>query len=57
MGRFGRPSAEVVLGEKEKTEFEYIVRSHTSENRMVLRARIVLMCSENKTNKDISSSL
>ena len=57
MGKLGRPSAEVVLGEKEKNELEHIVRSHTAENRMVLRASIVLMCSEKKTNRDISASL
>lgn len=57
MGKLGRPSAMVVLEDKEKTELERIVRSHTAESRMVLRARIVLMCSEGKKNREIASVL
>ncbi len=54
MGRMGRPSTNIVPNPDEKRELERITRSHSAENRMILRSKIVLRCDKGMTKISIN---
>lgn len=49
-----RRAAEVILGGEQRAELERIVRSPTSEQRLVKRARVGLLASEGLSNEEIA---
>ena len=52
-----RVAVDISLDEDERAVLEKIVRSNLSSVRLVQRARIVLLASEGKQNKDIAQTL
>ena len=52
-----RKAREVVLGSEERAELERLVRATTSEQRMVQRARVVLLAAAGETNEAIASQV
>ena len=57
MARTGRPSVAVVLDSEEREVLERYVRRRKTAARLAMRARIVLLCSEGWTNREIASKL
>ena len=57
MARTGRPSVAVVLDSEEREVLERYVRRRKTAARLAMRARIVLLCSEGWTNREIASTL
>ncbi|MGH9201417.1 MAG: IS630 family transposase [Vicinamibacterales bacterium] len=55
--RTGRPKAELVLTEAERTVLERYVRRGTTAQRLSMRARIVLRCAEGLDNKKVARRL
>jgi transposase len=55
--RRGRPKAELVLTEAERTVLERYVRRGTTAQRLSTRARIVLLCAEGLDNKRVARRL
>ncbi len=53
--RMGRPKAELVLSEEERTFLEALVRRRRTGQAMALRARIVLLCAEGAGNKAVAA--
>jgi transposase len=50
--RTGRPKAELILSDEERTELQRIARRAKSAQALALRARIVLACADGLSNKD-----
>lgn len=57
MARTGRPSVAVVLDSQERETLERYVRRRKTAARLSLRAGIVLLCADNRTNQQISCKL
>ena len=57
MARTGRPPAEVVLTEQERTQLERWSRRAKSSQVLAQRCRIVLACAGGMSNKDIAAQL
>lgn len=57
MAAKGRPKAELVLSEEERSVLERLVRRHKSSQALALRARIVLACASGKTNRAVAEEL
>src|SRR5579863_1893619 len=57
MARTGRPKAELVLTDEERSVLERLVRRHNSGQALALRARIVLACASGRTNTEVASGL
>ena len=55
--RTGRPKAELVLTEAERTVLERYVRRGTTAQRLSMRAQIVLLCAEGLDNTKVSRRL
>ncbi len=53
----GRTASPIILGEEDRTKLERWVRSAKTEQRMALRARIVLAAAEGRGNKAIAEAL
>jgi transposase len=53
----GRPTAELVLTDEERSVLERLVRRHNSAQALALRARIVLACASGKTNTAVAAEL
>lgn len=53
----GRPKAELVLTEEERSVLERLVRRHKSAQALALRARIVLACASGSTNQALADRL
>ncbi len=51
----GRQATKITLSEAERAELERIVRASTSEQRMVVRARVALLAAEGRRTKDIAA--
>ncbi len=50
----GRKQVRIELSERQRVVLERIVRRHTSSQRLVRRARIVLACADGYNNKQVS---
>ena len=57
MPRTGRPKAELILTDEERSELERIARRAKSAQAVALRARIVLACADGEANKDVAERL
>ena len=57
MRRRGTPMAELVLGDDERDTLERWARRHTSSQALALRCRIVLACSEGRSNSEVGDHL
>jgi transposase len=57
MAAKGRPKAELVLSEEERSVLERLVRRRKSAQALALRARIVLACAGGKTNTAVADEL
>jgi len=57
MAARGRPKAELVLTEEERSVLERLVRRHKSAQALALRARIVLACASGKTSTAVAKEL
>ena len=57
MAARGRPKAELVLTEDERSVLERLVRRHKSAQALALRARIVLACASGRTNQAVADEL
>jgi transposase len=57
MARTGRPKAELVLSEEERSVLERLVRRHMSAQALALRARIVLACASGKPSTAVAAEL
>lgn len=55
--RTGRPKDPLVLTDEERAKLITLARRHTASQRMALRARIILRCTEGGTNRQIASDL
>jgi len=55
--RTGRPKAELILTDAERSELERIARRAKSAQAVALRARIVLACADGDSNKDVAERL
>lgn len=53
----GRPKAELILSDEERTQLERWARRPKSSQRLALRARIVLACSDGSTNSHVAERL
>jgi len=53
----GRQPTRIELSEREQEELEAVTRRHRSAQQLVLRARIVLLANEGKSNKQIAQAL
>jgi transposase len=57
MRRRGTPMAELVLSDDERDTLERWARRHTSSQALALRCRIVLACSEGRSNSEVADHL
>lgn len=57
MARTGRPKAELVLTDEERTTLERLVRRRKSAQAMAMRARIVLRCADGLNNLQVAADL
>jgi DNA-binding CsgD family transcriptional regulator len=57
MARSGRPSVPIVLSDQERSDLERVVRAHSSPQKLVLRARIVLLAAEGLSTVAIAARL
>src|SRR5439155_13936454 len=57
MARTGRPKAELVLTDEERTALERLVRRRKSAQAMAMRARIVLRCADGLNNREVAEEL
>lgn len=57
MARSGRPSVPIVLSDAERAELGRVVRAHSSPQKLVLRARIVLLAAEGVPTVEIAARL
>lgn len=57
MARTGRPKAELVLTDEERTVLERLVRRRKSAQAMAMRARIVLCCAAGLNNRQVAEEL
>lgn len=57
MKRRGRPTAEIILTGNERKTLERWARRHSSSQALALRCRIVLGCSQGRTNGDVAGEL
>ena len=57
MRRRGTPMAELVLSDDERDTLERWARRHTSSQALALRCRIVLACSEGRSNTEVGVAL
>jgi transposase len=57
MAMRGRPKAELVLSEEERSTLERWARRPTSPQSLALRSKIVLACAEGKTNQQVALAL
>lgn len=57
MPRTGRPKAELILTDDERSELERIARRAKSAQAVALCARIVLACADGLSNKDVAARL
>nr|WP_229580579.1 IS630 family transposase [Rhodococcus rhodochrous] len=56
-GRTGRPKAELVLSEDERTQLTSWARRAKTAQYLAMRAKIVLACAEGGTNKQVAADL
>ncbi len=52
--RSGRPTADIVLSDEERTELQRYVRRRTIEERLATRARIILLCADGLNNAEVA---
>lgn len=57
MGRVGRPTVAIELGEDERETLQRWTRRHSSSQALALRSRIVLACAQGRTNAAIAAEL
>jgi transposase len=57
MANVGRPRVPIVLSDAERAELERITRAHSSPQKLVLRARIVLLAAEDLPTAEIAVRL
>ncbi|MFB7453522.1 IS630 family transposase [Streptomyces sp. NPDC056194] len=57
MARTGRPKAELILSDKERTALEGWVRRRSTPQAWALRCRIIPACAEGASNKDVAARL
>ncbi len=57
MARRGRPTAEITLTEPERETLQRWARRHKSSQALALRCRIVLLCAEGRSSKDVAAEL
>jgi transposase len=57
MARRGRPTVEVILSADERKTLERWARRHSSSQALSLRCRIVLACSQGRTNSEVATDL
>ena len=57
MARTGRPKAKLVLTKEEHETLTRYARRSTIQQRIALRARIVLNCAEGFTNKEVAADM
>ena len=57
MGARGRPKAELVLSTEERLTLERLANRRKSAQAMAMRARIVLMCANGGTNREVAQQL
>ncbi|OLT30175.1 IS630 family transposase [Nocardiopsis sp. CNR-923] len=57
MASAGRPRVPIVLSDEERAELERITRAHSSSQKLVLRARIVLLAAEDLPTVEIAARL
>lgn len=55
--RRGRPTAPLLLDDETRAKLELIARRPKTAQRLALRARIVLLCAERKTNSEVAAEL
>ena len=55
--RRGRPTAELKVTDEERAVLERYVRRGTTSQRLSTRARIVLLCADGRTNKQVAGRL
>ncbi len=57
MARTGRPKAELILSDEERSALEGWVRRRSTSQAWALRCRIILACAEGASNKDVAARL
>lgn len=57
MKKLGRPTAEVVLSDEERSELERLSRRARVNRSLAFRAKIVLACADGAANQDVARSL
>jgi transposase len=57
MGKPGRRAAQVLLTDESRRDLERYARARTTSQALALRARIILLCAEGKTNREVAEEV